>query len=63
MPNYLQKIKKVQQGRLVKVTQIGRQSETRFDTITHLERLGEVIGRAQAYEEEEADLKEASAWW
>ena len=53
----------MQQGRLVKVTQIGRQSETRFDTITHLERLGEVIGRAQAYEEEEADLKEASAWW
>ena len=30
---------------------------------THLERLGEVIGSAQAYGEEEADLKEASAWW
>ena len=30
---------------------------------THLGRLGEVIGSAQAYGEEEADLKEASAWW
>ena len=30
---------------------------------THLVRFGEVIGSEQAYGEEEADLKEASAWW
>ena len=29
---------------------------------THLVRFGEVIGSEQAYGEEEADLKEASAW-
>ena len=31
--------------------------------VTNLGRFGEVIGSGQAYGEEEADLKEASAWW
>ena len=50
----------------IKSTKIKTQvATTNVDPLdwTHLGRLGEVIGNAQAYGEEEADLKEDSAWW